>query len=312
LQLVLRDSGRSFNNIHRIDYKGAGVSFIRSVNSKLKETQYDLCIATYTTPIPYFIEAVRSSRIRLGHRIRSQKWYRPRANFLLNLSRPVLQTVDEREPYRHYRLAQALGIQLQNRQPEPRILVGEAAQESAAQFIASRGLSTKRLIGVHIGVSAAMSWKKWPDERWAEVLSTVDDENTFFLFFGSSYESDQIVAASARVRSHATEVLDQPIELVAALLLRCELLLSNDSGLGHLAVALGTPTLRIFGPSDHYGCEPFSGPHVTLYRDLTCSPCMNLGIIKSGYNVLTCGHRNCLNLITVNDVLQSATTLLKR
>jgi len=74
---------------------------------------------------------------------------------------------------------------------------------------------------------------------------------------------------------------------VAALLCRADLYLGNDSGITHLAAAVGAPTVALFGPSDPRRWAP-RGPTVRLLSlDVACSPC-DLDVMKS------CPHRKCL------------------
>jgi ADP-heptose:LPS heptosyltransferase len=74
---------------------------------------------------------------------------------------------------------------------------------------------------------------------------------------------------------------------VAALLCRGDLYLGNDSGITHLAAAVGAPTVALFGPSDARRWAP-RGPKVRLLSlDVACSPC-DLDVMKS------CPHRKCL------------------
>jgi ADP-heptose:LPS heptosyltransferase len=308
---VLAMEGRDFRTIYSVDFKSLSLGERRELNRSIARTGYDMCIATYTTPLQYFTQAIAASRLRVGHTIRAQEWYKPRPNFLFNIARPVYQNVDEREPYRYFRLAMALGIQAHGVLPIPTITVAEEDKEHANQFLNEYALTGKRLVGVHLGVSKAMSWKKWPDTKYAEVLSALDSSNTMFLFLGVSGELPEIEVARQYVHEHSLELTTiSNVLTVAAIIERCAVVIGNDSGIGHLSVALGTPTVRLFGMSDHFGCEPFVTGHATIYKDLTCSPCMNLGLIKKGYNLTNCGHRNCLAMISVDEVVKSSKQVL--
>ena len=85
-------------------------------------------------------------------------------------------------------------------------------------------------------------------------------------------------------------------ELVA-LMVRGALFLGNDSGVTHLAAALGIPTLALFGPSNVKKWRP-QGKHVRIInRALECSPCA-VAVMKR------CGHRSCLSAIEPAEVIQ--------
>ncbi|MDP4200163.1 MAG: glycosyltransferase family 9 protein [Bacteroidota bacterium] len=313
LKHIMWEHGREFRSIIMADFKAMSRRELKSLNSTLADNSYEACIAVYTTPIQYYVSAIESIPIRIGHAIRAQAWYKPRPNYLFNIARTVDQNIDEREPYRHYRLAQAVGIQSQGELPVPRITISDQNQAWARDFLQREGLHNKELIAVHLGVSKAMNWKKWSDERYAAVFERLRKPNRHFLFFGGVDEREEIEIARAHI-IEVSSVFAGSLDViqVGALLTQCKMTIGNDSGIGHLSIAIGTPTFRIFGPSDHYGCEPYSEEHVTLYKDLSCSPCMNLGLIKAGYNVLNCGHRNCLGYISVDEVTDSISNLLTR
>jgi ADP-heptose:LPS heptosyltransferase len=84
---------------------------------------------------------------------------------------------------------------------------------------------------------------------------------------------------------------------LAALLARSDLYLGNDSGVTHLAAALGIATVALFGPSDVRQWAP-RGKRVTVVRQtLECSPC-TLSAMKS------CAHRKCLNTLAASEVIE--------
>ena len=308
---ILEENSRAFRKTYEIDFKSLSSKERNAINLELAQNSYDACLVPWTTPIQYFIRAIESTPVRIGHSIKSYPWYKPRPNYLLNISRKVDQEIDEHESYRHFRLAQAVGIQAQGASLAPQINIFERDNEWTELFLKEHGLFGKELIAVHVGVSRAMSWKKWPDEKYAQVLNQLKTPTRHFLFLGSADERSEMDTASKNVSDQATLLPGTlSIDQVMALLSMCTLVIGNDSGIGYLAVGLGIPTFRIFGPSDHFGCEPYVSGHVTFYKNLSCSPCMNLGLIKPGYNVLNCGHRNCLGFISVEEVTSSISTLL--
>jgi len=92
-----------------------------------------------------------------------------------------------------------------------------------------------------------------------------------------------------------------------ALLERCNLIITNDGGPLHMAVAVGTKTISIFGPVDEkiYGPYPPDPNHIVLsVKDLPCRPCYQ----KFKYN--TCDKRTCLSRITPADVMDAADIIL--
>jgi ADP-heptose:LPS heptosyltransferase len=83
-----------------------------------------------------------------------------------------------------------------------------------------------------------------------------------------------------------------------------DLLIANDSGPVHMAVAVGTPSLVIFGPTDPMRTGPFGRQHRIEHADLDCRPCYER----------TCprGHTQCVRAVTPHQVLTSALEMLDR
>ncbi|MGH7739341.1 MAG: glycosyltransferase family 9 protein [bacterium] len=90
---------------------------------------------------------------------------------------------------------------------------------------------------------------------------------------------------------------------LAALLSRCELLITNDTGPMHAAAAAGTPTVAIFGSTSPTWTRPFGLGHEVIYGKTECSPCFQK-TCPIGYV--------CLNRVAVKDVLQAAEKILIR
>jgi ADP-heptose:LPS heptosyltransferase len=84
---------------------------------------------------------------------------------------------------------------------------------------------------------------------------------------------------------------------VAALLARSDLYLGNDSGITHLAAAVGVRTVALFGPSDLHQWAPRGQKIATISRAVECSPCV-IPVMKS------CPHRKCLTQVYPADVIE--------
>jgi ADP-heptose:LPS heptosyltransferase len=88
----------------------------------------------------------------------------------------------------------------------------------------------------------------------------------------------------------------QPLTQTAALLSRAEVFIGNDSGLAHLAVALGTPTVVIFGPTDDRKWGITAARHAVVKTTTPCSPCFLFGFHK------LCRTHECITGIGVEEV----------
>lgn len=137
-----------------------------------------------------------------------------------------------------------------------------------------------------LGLAPGAQWdpKRWPAEYWAELVRHVRGTSTCLLrvFLGPRESSwfdgsalDHTLAAAGPVEV----IQDRPLPEVAAMLGGCNLLVCNDSGLMHLAEAVGTPVVACFGPTvAAFGYTPtLPGSTVLEVEGLACRPCSRNG-----------------------------------
>ncbi len=143
-------------------------------------------------------------------------------------------------------------------------------------------------------------FKAWPPERFAEVADRLADKYGCQVLVGGS---PQETALADAVVKHATRRLVSfaglsDVRALAALVKRSALFVGNDTGAMHLAAAVGTPVIGLFGPSNPVEWGPRGGPAEVLYKGLDCRVCFHP----------TCrrGEQNCMKLITVDEVMAAA------
>ena len=130
--------------------------------------------------------------------------------------------------------------------PPCRIHLARAAQQRAHELLS--GLPGTRWLAVAPGANYA--GKKWPREDFANLLRRAAHDVDAVVLLGSAQDmvdTECLASAGGPARDFAgrTSLLE-----AAALLARCQVFVGNDSGLGHMAAAVGVPTLTVFGPGD--------------------------------------------------------------
>jgi ADP-heptose:LPS heptosyltransferase len=124
----------------------------------------------------------------------------------------------------------------------------------------------ERLIVIHPGASAPE--KEWPWERFAEVARRFRDEGNLVTLTGDARDRARVenirAAADLPIGSALAGLTD--IDALMSVVSRAGLLISGDTGVGHLATALGTPSVLLFGASDPGTWGPRSGPHTVVRR----------------------------------------------
>ena len=169
------------------------------------------------------------------------------------------------------------------------------------------------LVAVHAGAGAFSPARRWPLERYAHVVERLTTQlKCSVVLVGGREEAG--IGAALRAAGRAGRVLDltgrTTLGQLAAVLARCAVFVGNDSGVMHLATAVGASVLALFGPSNHRAWGPWtpSGKSVVLRADLPCSPCLyrehQLGTPEG------CPARPCLHMITPGQVVSSVEQFL--
>lgn len=159
------------------------------------------------------------------------------------------------------------------------------------------------LICIHPGSG---TWvKRWDDSRWAVVADTLADQlNAQIVITGSDHEF-QLAKAMADEMTHKPCIMtgDTQIGQLAALYARSRVVLGPDSGPLHLAAAVGTPTVTLFGPARVQEFGPWGPPekHIALTSDIGCIGC---GILD--WEGDAAENHPCMQDITVGRVLEAA------
>jgi ADP-heptose:LPS heptosyltransferase len=134
-------------------------------------------------------------------------------------------------------------------------------------------------IALHMGCGPGAEFRRWPLSRFLVLADRLRSrwQDAVIILTGTSRETDLIREFRARFQGFAIDASNLgTLEQTALVLKRCRLLVSNDTGVMHLAAALGTPTVGLFGPNSPAHWAPL-GPCATYVRDTTlqCSPCIN-------------------------------------
>jgi ADP-heptose:LPS heptosyltransferase len=169
------------------------------------------------------------------------------------------------------------------------------------------------LIAFHPGVSLTQKWKQWPAERWAEMAKRLLAHwEVSLVVFATPAEWSELKGAfeSAGLNPHNFFVhAPEDALLVRRFLSKCAVFAGNDSGLGHLAVSAGTPSVHVFGPTDPVAFGPWiNDTHTVITAGPACEPTVRLGL-PTGHRS-ACGHKNCLNEISVELVYSAVSKKL--
>ncbi len=137
--------------------------------------------------------------------------------------------------------------------------------------------------------------KAWPAAHFAILADELEARGIKTVFVGGPNDREvvaQIIAAMTHSPLDAAGKTN--LRQLAALLSRCDLLVSADTGPMHIAAGVGTPVVALFGPTDPRRTGPGGENHLVLTRDLGCRPC---------FQKPTCERFECLSEMAPPDVL---------
>ena len=200
----------------------------------------------------------------------------------------------------------ALGLTPNQAIPEP--LPGPALQvdsQSAHASAASMQLSLdKPLLALCPGAEFGGA-KCWPALHYAQLADAYAEQGWTVVLFGSA--NDTKVAKSVLASSHRPDAmvdltgktsLDEAVDLLSL----ARAVVSNDSGLMHIAAALGVPTVVVYGPTSPTFTPPLSNRAVVLASEIDCAPCFQ--------RECPLGHHECMSQLPVQRVVDALDELL--
>jgi heptosyltransferase-2 len=141
--------------------------------------------------------------------------------------------------------------------------------------------------------------KRWPSSHFAELATKIlgKDTNAQIVILGS--KADHSLAQEIQAHTKPTERIHNwcgviSLEEAMAVIAQCKQIISNDSGLMHIAAALAIPQIAIFGSSNPKHTPPLSKQAKVVWLGLACSPCYQRNC--------PLGHLDCLTKIEAEQV----------
>ncbi len=154
-------------------------------------------------------------------------------------------------------------------------------------------------VAVHPGSGGFSPARRWPVERFGAVATTLAAAGARVVVLGGPEERALGQAVAAAAGKGTLDLTGRTsLSVLGAVLQRCRAFVGNDSGVTHIAAAVGTPVVAVFGPSNHRAWGPWTGGRseaVVLRADLPCSPCVYRG--KELGTPEGCPRRTCLELV---------------
>jgi heptosyltransferase III len=179
----------------------------------------------------------------------------------------------------------------------PTLDVPPEAEAAAEQLLARKRVVRDRdLVLIHPG--ARWWFKAWPPDRFAALADGIEEElGAQVIIAGGPGDVATAEGIRGQMRYSAIPVAGETSILeLAAVSRHCRLFVGNDNGPMHIAAAVGTPVVALFGPTNPAEWGPWGDRHIALYRGVDCRQCWRK-------NACWRGEGNCLRQITVDEAM---------
>ena len=246
----------------------------------LRKERYDLGVLFPFSFSSAFLLALSGARVRVGYDTEGRGIF---------LTHPIPLSKDYRKHHlieTYLEIPRSLGMITDG--GEPRVSISSDAPETIPYLHRTwNGLPLLIGIGPEAAYGVSKRWGRYP-----ELLNRLHDYGDVVVLGSGEGEFPET--------SHDSRINDlrgkTTLKETLSILKRCKILISNDSGLGHLASAVGTPVLSIFGSTSPHWTRPLGSRNRVIYKRLWCSPCF----------ARTCRFRTyaCLEEISVEEVLK--------
>jgi len=181
--------------------------------------------------------------------------------------------------------------------PEPKPPTLDVSPE-AERWAAAHVPEGEPLVGVNPGATYGEA-KQWFPDRFVDAAKRMTKKwRASIVVVGGPAERELGDRVAAEIGDRAVSLAGRTdLPQLAAVIRRCALFLTNDTGPMHVADAVGVPIVAIFGPTDWVATPPYGKRHAIVRKPIECSPCLK--------RVCPLGHHNCMKFVSVDDVVDA-------
>jgi heptosyltransferase-2 len=199
---------------------------------------------------------------------------------------------------RYFEAARALDVTPDGGPAE--FFLSREAEATAERFLVDHRLGQRRRL-VALVPGAARATKRWPEAHWAALIDQLAPEHDLLVLGGPQERELGARLAPDGVEGRASAAGAFSLVTSGALLKRADVVVTGDTGLLHMATAVGTPAVALYGPGvREFGFFPYRARATVLERDLACRPCR-----AHGSDRCPLGHHRCMVDITPADVVRA-------
>jgi lipopolysaccharide heptosyltransferase II len=262
---------------------------------KIRRNKYDVAFNLHGGTTATFFVRASGARHRVGF---ANYQYSFLYNHLLSSSADFWQQEKTHSAEQQLALLGFVGVPVEDR-PKSRLDITKEAKKSIEEKLAGSRLSPpdSRLALIH--PATAFATKQWATENFAKVIDYFSSRNIFCVAVASRKEAQILEELSQKTSTIFHRFTDLTLPEITALAARAEIFVGNDSGIAHMAAAVQTPSVVIFGSSNRTHWSPWTNaPYEVVFEPFPCQPC-------PGYVCAEFGEPRCILSVKVESVIDS-------
>ncbi len=176
------------------------------------------------------------------------------------------------------------------------------------QLLADAGYKKDQQALIAINPETKWETKLWYNDRFADVADCLAAKDIFVVFTGGAADSGTIQEVQENMTGSSLDLSGKSsLKELAALYELASVVISTDTGPMHIAAAVGTPVVALFGPTAPWRTGPHGDGHHVLRHAMPCSPCFKRQCLLGDEDV-----KKCMKTIAVSQVVDAAFTLLEK
>ncbi len=284
------------NSVIIFDVANKNPMSILKMSDLLRKYSFDKIIDLQNNRISHLLSFLSFAKNSYGYKNK-------KLGFLLN--RGIKDDLIEMPPVEHqFRVLKSMGIDYH---PDVQLELwpSNKDEEYIAELLNAEWMGTyKDIVGLNLAASARWATKNWPAEHIIKLCDLLAARNIRVVLTGQNKDALLARYIVSKAKSKPVNFVGKTnILQLAALMRRCKVYISPDSAPLHVAAAMNTPIVGLFGPTDPVRHMPPASNKIVFNRELKCAPCYS-GVCKIKTH-------SCMKEITPEQVVQKVLDLMR-
>ncbi len=260
---------------------------------QIRRSKYDVAFNLHGGTTATFFVRASGAKHRVGYK---NYQYSFLYNHLLAASADFWQREKTHSAEQQLALLGFVGVPVLDK-PKTHLAVTEQNAEAIDLLLHIYGMDEEKIALIH--PVAAFDTKQWAVENFAKVIDYLATQDIFSVVAAAPKEEKVINKLTDLTSTIFPSFTDLTLPEITALASRAKIFVGNDSGIAHIAAAVKTPSVVIFGSSNRDNWRPWTdAPNEIVYEEMPCQPC-------AGYFCKEFVEPECIKRVSVESVIEA-------